>query len=163
MRFSDFCFCDFEASSLSKESYPISFGWHSDFTSGQLYIVPESDWLDWSDESERIHGISRKFLEGNGLPAYIVANELNSRFYGRILVCDCLHFDSMWLMRLYSDLKMSPSFELIDVSELSHLNEDDLGRIYSRIKSECTHDACDDAMLLHDCVREITEEKNLLK
>jgi len=67
---------DFEASSLSDTSYPISAGL---VFKGRVYhwiIKPEPDWIDWSLESQAIHGMSRSFVESNGLPAPQVHAEI---------------------------------------------------------------------------------------
>lgn len=162
MKFADLCFCDFEASSLSSESYPISFGWHSQSLRGQLYILPQDDWVDWDSKSEELHGITRELLVEHGISARLVAQKLNSSLSGRVLVSDCARFDSMWLRRLYGAAGLQPSFKLIDVEELSHLTESDLVWIMRYVSERSVHGAYSDAVLLYKSVYAVTKEKNLL-
>ncbi|MGV2104105.1 transcriptional regulator [Rhizobium sp. 21-4511-3d] len=62
-------FLDFEASSLSKHSYPIEIAWvFEDGRSRSLLIAPEPNWTDWSETAEGIHGISREKLADQGVP-----------------------------------------------------------------------------------------------
>lgn len=162
MKFADLCFCDFEASSLSPESYPISFGWHSQSLKGEFYILPQDDWVDWNSKSEKLHGISRDWLAEHGSPARLVAQKLNSSLSGRVLVSDCARFDKMWLKKLYNAVGLQPSFKLIDVEELSHLTESDLVRILRYVSKRSVHGAYSDAFLLYTSVYTVTKEKNLL-
>lgn len=162
MKFIDLCFCDFEASSLSVDSYPISFGWHSEASKGEFYIAPQDDWVDWNDKSEKIHGISRDWLIKNGKPARVVAQKLNEALSGRVLVSDCARFDKMWLKRLYAAAELQPSFKLVDVESLSYLTESDLVRVMAYISKRSVHDAYGDALLLYKSVYAVTKEKNLL-
>ena len=57
-------FLDFEASSLSKHSYPVEIAWvFEDGRSRSFLIKPKSGWTDWSADAEKIHGISRDRLQ----------------------------------------------------------------------------------------------------
>lgn len=159
MKLSDFVFCDFEASSLSEDSFPISFGYCSSLMSGQVYISPEVDWTDWSIESQKIHGITKDFLDEHGIPASLVVHRLNSQFFGRVLVCDRPYMDKMWLDKLCSSAKVIPAFELIGVSDLSHLSESDLYAIDAIVEQEKTHCAYDDAKALYNAVCSVSGMK----
>ncbi len=162
MKFTDFCFCDFEASSLSSKSYPISFGWYSESLKGELLIRPQNDWVDWNPKSEKLHGISRSRLTKHGLPAIAVARKLNLDLSNRVLVSDCARFDKMWLKKLYNSVGLLPTFKFIDVEDLSYLTESDLVRIMAYITKRSVHSAYGDAQLLYDAVYDVTKEKNLL-
>jgi len=50
---------DFEASSLSDTSYPISAGLAIDDQAYYWIIKPEPEWIDWSLESQAVHGLKR--------------------------------------------------------------------------------------------------------
>ena len=66
-------FLDFEASSLSKHSYPIEIAWvFEDGRSRSLLIGPEPNWTDWSETAEGIHGISRDKLADEGVRVSLV-------------------------------------------------------------------------------------------
>lgn len=67
---------DFEASSLSDGSYPISAGL---VIQGKVYywvIKPLPDWVDWSLPSQAIHGIKRSEIEELGMPAAEVFKQM---------------------------------------------------------------------------------------
>jgi hypothetical protein len=50
-------FLDFEASSLSDRSYPVEVAWvFQDGRSESHLIRPATEWTDWDDEAEAIHG-----------------------------------------------------------------------------------------------------------
>lgn len=77
---------DFEASSLSDTSYPISAGL---VVAGHVYywfIKPEPDWIDWSLQSQAIHGLKRSFIEEHGIPAHQVYAEMIDRLIGHHVI-----------------------------------------------------------------------------
>ena len=62
-------FLDFEASSLSKTSFPIEIGWVFEDGQGEGHLIrPAPGWSDWDESAAKIHGISRAQLEGQGTP-----------------------------------------------------------------------------------------------
>ena len=101
----DFAILDFEASSLSVQSWPIEIGlswiergavqtWHS-------LIRPATDWdlADWSPQSAAVHGIPLSDLEA-APSASSVAREFLNILEGRQLVSDAPEFEARWLSRL---------------------------------------------------------------
>jgi hypothetical protein len=89
---------DFEASSLSDESYPIEVGWvFEDGTEGQFLIRPATDWTDWSTEAEAIHGISRATLDAEGTPHNEVAARLIETLAGHNLLASAPPWDGKWM------------------------------------------------------------------
>jgi hypothetical protein len=98
---------DFEASSLSSNSYPIEAGWavidrnlaiHSD---SQL-IRPVHSWTDWSVKAEALHGLSRAELEAKGAsPASVVA-ALEHAFAGMAVLSADPDHEAHWADRLYT-------------------------------------------------------------
>lgn len=118
---------DFEASGLASESYPIQvailidgdqcFDW---------FIQPMSDWDYWDLNAEAIHGYSRPYIIDKGVSVKRVAAELNERLDGHTVFSDAAKWDRFWLGRLYEAANLTPSFELIDLSEL--LSRDQLYR-----------------------------------
>ncbi|SFB59415.1 hypothetical protein SAMN03159496_05523 [Rhizobium sp. NFR07] len=94
-------FIDFEASSLSKTSYPVEVGWV--FEDGQDFsclIQPAPDWTDWSYEAEAIHGISREELRGQGRPVAVVARMMLDTLSGHDLFASAPSWDGKWLSAL---------------------------------------------------------------
>lgn len=62
-------FIDFEASSLSPDSYPIEVAWnHSDGSVENHLISPAdvSEWTDWSVRLQEVHGLTRRELIERG-------------------------------------------------------------------------------------------------
>ncbi len=77
---------DFEASSLSDNSYPISAGL---VVAGHVYcwsIKPKYNWLEWSPKSNKNHGISRKFIETHEIPADKAMSEISEKLRGSAVV-----------------------------------------------------------------------------
>ena len=101
-------FLDFEASSLSKASWPIEVG-ISWLECGKVIvhnrlIKPRSEWpeSDWNPQSAKVHGILRSELDGAD-SADDVSKWLLEAVGGRVLVSDAVAFDQIWLNRLLDD------------------------------------------------------------
>lgn len=95
---------DCEASSLNDDSYPIQIAW-VDLETDQhdsFYIRPDPTWDDWDEYAEhQIHGLSRSFIEHNGLPLQKACERLLNTFkQGDMLFSDAPDYDSFWLNRL---------------------------------------------------------------
>ncbi len=94
-------FLDFEASSLSKQSYPVEVAWvFEDGRSRTFLIRPAPDWTDWSSEAEAIHGISRELLEKEGVTVSIIADEMVETLSGHDLYASAPSWDGKWLSAL---------------------------------------------------------------
>ena len=135
---------DFEASSLSNDSYPIEVGlvlalspdgpirvWSS-------LIKPGRDWVlnpDWDPAAERVHHIPKALL-ATGRPPLEVAKALNV-IVGPVghAYCDGGHYDGFWLERLFKAAGIAPAFELWDLARLFLLNRA-LFRRYGTILDE---------------------------
>jgi hypothetical protein len=118
---------DFEASSLSTESYPIEVGvaiatqrdepigvWSS-------LIRPDKAWLagnDWDPVAQKVHNIPAASLN-HGLSAHEVALYLNQTL-GPVghAYCDGGRYDGFWLKRLYKAAGIAPNFALWDIAGL---------------------------------------------
>lgn len=97
----DVVFLDFEASSLSKESYPIEVAWV--FSSGaeeSHLIKPASSWLDWDPVSEETHRITRETLLAQGVPHDVVARRMLEVLSGYALYATAPSWDGQWLSKL---------------------------------------------------------------
>lgn len=94
-------FIDFEASSLSKTSYPVEVGWvFEDGRSFSCLIHPAPDWTDWSDEAQSIHGISREELLQDGTPVEVVARMMHETLSDHDLFASAPSWDGKWLSTL---------------------------------------------------------------
>jgi len=144
---------DFEASGLTKNSYPIEVG----ITNGNLkysdLLKPMGHWTYWDAESELIHGINRDFLKRAGVEPLVVANRLNEQLCSEIVYCDCIHWDNFWLKAMFSDNGVTPKFQLCDIQDLIKTGKQ--WRYYMKKKEELEklpiyqiHRALDDAMII---------------
>ncbi|MEC3950171.1 3'-5' exonuclease [Sphingobium sp. HWE2-09] len=94
-------FLDFEASSLSKRSYPIEVGWVFEDGQAEAYLIrPAPDWTDWDGEAEAIHHIARERLLEEGTPHDVVATHMVEALDGRDLLASAPSWDGKWLSAL---------------------------------------------------------------
>ena len=92
---------DFEASSLSDNSYPISAGLVIGGYVHYWVIKPKKNWLEWSPKSEALHGLSRDFIETHGIPADKVLSEIYEKLTGYdVVYSDNPEWEAMWFGRL---------------------------------------------------------------
>lgn len=94
-------FLDFEASSLSRDSYPIEVAWVFEDGRGESHLIrPAPDWTDWSAAAEAIHGIRRSTLEADGEPVAEVAARMVAVLSGHRLYASAPSWDGKWLSAL---------------------------------------------------------------
>lgn len=113
---------DFEASGLSRKSYPIKVGVTNGDTKYSALIKPMPHWDYWDSAAQSVHNISRKELSSIGQPSSVVAVELNNILENNIVYCDCIEWDGFWGNVLFSDNALTMKFEMRDIREL--LTED---------------------------------------
>lgn len=97
-------FLDFEASSLSWDSYPIEIAWGSSTKNIKSYLIsPKSikEWTDWNDEAQKLHGIERTMLLEKGIEPAIICNEFEQSVKGAEIYTDNPCWDAMWLYKLF--------------------------------------------------------------
>lgn len=73
---------DFEASSLSDGSYPITAGLVIQGKVHHWVIKPQPDWVGWSLTSQAVHGIKRSELMDFGMPADKVCTQMGELLTG---------------------------------------------------------------------------------
>ncbi len=94
-------FLDFEASSLSKRSYPIEVAWvFADGRSESWLIRPAPGWEDWDATAEAIHHVTREQLERDGAPHDVVARRMVEVLTGHDLFASAPSWDGKWLSSL---------------------------------------------------------------
>ena len=122
---------DFEASSLSDDSYPIEVGVALALNLGEpirvwsSLIRPVREWTirhDWDPAAERVHHIPAALL-ATGQMSSEVAKALNA-IIGQVghAYCDGGHYDGFWLERLFKAARIEPAFALWDLARLFLLN-----------------------------------------
>lgn len=145
---------DFEASGLSKQSYPIEVGLTNGSDEYQALIKPMAHWQYWSDEAEAVHRITRTQLGSAGLDPAHVAHTLNHKLSEQTVYCDSVHWDSFWCNVLFSDNGIHQRFEVLDIQELLKGSDDHLGAfLAARSQLEnadeyTVHRALDDAKII---------------
>lgn len=113
-------FLDFEASSLSDESYPIEIGWVDEAGQGESWLItPAEHWTEWSADSERIHGISRSVLNQHGSPFGTVAKRAESVLGAEhvLVFADQPAYDGYWFRVLMKAAGL-PAIPVLDVMQL---------------------------------------------
>lgn len=94
-------FVDFEASSLSKRSYPIEVGWVGEDGLAEGHLIrPAPGWTEWDVTAEAVHGISRRQLEAEGEPHDLVCARLVEAFEGHEVHASAPTWDGHWLSML---------------------------------------------------------------
>jgi hypothetical protein len=94
-------FLDFEASSLSNQSYPIEVGWvFEDGREADYLIRPAPAWTEWDASAEEVHGISRERLLAEGAPHDVVCDRLVELFAGNVVYASSPPWDGKWLSML---------------------------------------------------------------
>jgi hypothetical protein len=94
-------FLDFEASSLSRHSYPIEVAWVFEDGRGEAHLIrPAPDWTDWAVAAEAIHGINREVLVAEGRPVIEVARRTIDVLSGHDLYASAPSWDGKWMSTL---------------------------------------------------------------
>ena len=140
---------DFEASSLNTFwSYPISVGLVLGGRSYYWEIAPKPEWTDWSDSSEKIHGLSLSHLKENGQPATEVCQQLQEVIgTHRIIYSDQPSWESLWAKVLgLKNLEFRDVRSLIDPRRESALIKT-ISRFFKLVDLQ-PHNAKDDAIAI---------------
>ncbi len=91
-------FLDFEASSLSDDSYPIEVGWVFEDGREEAHLIrPAAHWRDWDPEAETIHHIPRERLLAEGEAPADVARRMLEVLSGHQLYASAPSWDGKWL------------------------------------------------------------------
>ena len=142
---------DFEAPALSFHVRPIEVGlaiWHLDGPIRIWSSLIQRDQDDlWSDQSEAIHKIAHKDLEG-APSADRVAVTLNSLLapIGSAF-CDGMPFDEIWCRILFQDVDLKRDFELLPMEMLPLLDGARMVK-WLRSNKDVPHRAGPDALRL---------------
>ncbi|TDK31283.1 transcriptional regulator [Rhizobium deserti] len=105
-------FLDFEASSLSKHSYPIEVAWVFEDGRARSFLIKRiPGWTDWSSEAEALHGISREQLARDGVDVSTIVSEMVETLADHDLSASAPSWDGKWLSALLRAAG-NPSHEL---------------------------------------------------
>jgi DNA polymerase III alpha subunit (gram-positive type) len=119
----EFIFLDIEASGLGSGTFPIEIAYASSTgDKNEFLIKPTNDWLNhgsWCSNAEHdIHKISRDMLIENGMNVLDVANALNKSLCGKLVLCNDLEYDGVWLTQLFKAANIGVQFTLTDLRYL---------------------------------------------
>ena len=154
IRIGDLLYIDFEASSLSKDSWPIEIGmaWieGAGVQSWSTLIRPGTSWdlNDWSARSAEVHNIP--YEEVMAAPQAVhVAREVKARLEGKTPVSDNPEFETRWMNKLLG-LVDTPSPGFLDYDLIAHSAchgfPEALDRVYERLeRTKTPHRAGKDA------------------
>ncbi len=104
---------DLEASGFGPDSYPIEVG--VVMSDGERYcslIRPKEDWTHWSMEAAAYHNIPRQHLHKYGLPAEVIAAELNRLLAGKTVYTDGWVVDYSWMIKLFYRAGLPMQFKI---------------------------------------------------
>jgi hypothetical protein len=91
-------FLDFEASSLSDDSYPIEVGWAAEDDSCEAHLIrPAPGWTDWSVLAEATHRLTREALVREGEPHDRVAHRVLEQLAGHEVFVTAPSWDGKWM------------------------------------------------------------------
>jgi hypothetical protein len=91
-------FLDFEASSLSKRSYPIEVAWVFEDGASEAHLIrPAPGWTEWDEGAASIHHIDRALLEREGAAHDWVARRMVETLTGHDLRASAPSWDGKWL------------------------------------------------------------------
>jgi len=112
-------FLDFEACSLSEDSWPIEIGIarivDAKVETESCLIRPHSAWSKkaWSEQSAGVHGLSLNVLEENGVDAKEAAKWFKNKNTG-LAISDAPEFERRWLVQLLATDLPFPEVNLLD-------------------------------------------------
>ena len=91
-------FLDFEASSLSKDSYPIEVGWTGEDGSAENHLIrPAPGWSDWDATAEAVHRITHEQLVADGEPHRQVARRALEALKPHEVFVSAPSWDGKWM------------------------------------------------------------------
>ena len=94
-------FLDFEASSLSDDSYPIEIGWAGEDGSTEQHLIrPAPGWTDWSATAEAVHRIEHDQLLAEGEPHDQVAHRTLEALAPHAVFVTAPSWDGKWMSLL---------------------------------------------------------------
>ena len=124
-------FIDIEASGLHFDSYPIEIAVLFQGDIHSWLIKPEPNWTYWSEDSEKLHGITRDQLVKNGLAPKEVVKQLSAVLCDNngLLYGDATNWDSDWFNTLYTCAGEPPPF-------YTDLLEEEQAKRFYEVKSQ---------------------------
>lgn len=155
----EFIFLDIEASGLGLGSYPIEVAYVSSTGDKNSYLIESTDeWINdglWCSNAETsIHKISQDMLAQHGINPVAVVNSLNEALSGKLVLCNDLDYDGVWLTQLFKAANVGVMFLLTDIRYLyeywGESKTHNFKKSYAAISPSTTHRALPDAQRFVD-------------
>lgn len=154
---------DLEASGFGRGSYPIEIGYAlEDRIVHSCLVRPAPDWQHWSDDAQKIHGISRELLLKEGNSPRDVALRMNDALRGKTLYSDAWSFDSSWLGRLFNEAELIQRFRIETINRLLTPEQmeawhDTKGSLWTELGIN-RHRAANDVRVLQETYLRVTDQ-----
>lgn len=121
-------FLDFEASSLSDDSYPIEVAWAAEDGSTEQHLIrPAPAWTDWSPAAERVHGINRETLLAEGEPHDEVARRTFETLSPHEVFVTAPSWDGKWMSVLLRSAGLPRHALRLKDADEAHLRAAEMG------------------------------------
>jgi hypothetical protein len=155
----EFIFLDIEASGVGSSSFPIEVAYASSTGDKNSYLIKSTDdWKNnglWCSNAEfSIHEISQDMLAQYGIDPVDVAHVLNNALCGRLVLCNDLDYDGVWLTQLFKAANVGVMFLLTDIRYLyeywGESKTHNFKKSYAAISPSTTHRALPDAQRFVD-------------
>ena len=150
---------DIEASGLDHTSYPIEVAIGNCTDIKNWLIKPLPHWTHWDINAEKIHGISREYLQEHGTPAKEVAHQIDQFLASRngLLYSDADWWDSNWLDTLFLDTGTTRNYHVLSIVDLMEEFDSDK---FSNLK---VHISERDSIRLHRAANDVEIISKALK
>lgn len=114
----DYFVLDIEASGLHQSSFPIEIAWGGpNFLAKSFYIKPDKMWKtsSWSNDAQRLHGISLEVVLQQGRMPTEVVEMLRTDTAGKTILSDGVSFDQNWMNMICAAAGAESTLVLTDV------------------------------------------------
>lgn len=120
---------DITASSYNSNSYPVEIGLTDGHNEFSTRITPLPNWNEWDSTFKPTTFPRREEFVDTGCSAKVTAKSLNDVLNSKSVYCDDIHWDSLWISRLFDDSNIEMQFKLCDIADLL-INEHSLSAYF---------------------------------
>ncbi len=107
---------DIEASGFGPNGYPIEVGLALENKKRYCSLIrPHESWVDWNEDAEALHGISRESLSKFGSSIIDVTKILNEMLFNKVVYSDGWVVDEPWIIKLFAAAGIQRQFYMYDI------------------------------------------------